>query len=162
MKNPDAIIIGAGIVGACAALSLTNAGLKVLILDRGTVSSGTTGAGEGNILVSDKTPGPELTLALRSRDLWFELQEDVGDSFELEAKGGVVVAREDDLALREFAENQSLHGVHAQRVNGEELRELEPYLNPDINSGIYYPQDAQCQPMLAAAQIIRQVINRGG
>lgn len=162
MKNPDAIVIGAGIVGACAALSLTNVGLKVLVLDRGTVSSGTTGAGEGNILVSDKTPGPELTLALRSRDLWFELQEDVGDSFELEAKGGVVVAREDDLALREFAENQSLHGVHAQRVNGEELRELEPFLNPDINSGIYYPQDAQCQPMLAAAQIIRQVIQRGG
>lgn len=58
MQNPDAIVIGAGIVGASAALSLTNAGLKVLVIDRGAVSSGTTGAGEGNILVSDKDPGP--------------------------------------------------------------------------------------------------------
>ena len=99
MKNPDAIIIGAGIVGACSALSLTNAGLRVLVLDRASVASGTTGAGEGNILVSDKDPGPELTLALRSRDLWFELQDDVGDCFELEAKGGVVIARRDDSAL---------------------------------------------------------------
>ena len=89
MQSPDAIVIGAGIVGASSALSLTNAGLRVLVIDRGAVSSGTTGAGEGNILVSDKDPGPELTLALRSRDLWFEMQDDVGDSFELDAKGGL-------------------------------------------------------------------------
>lgn len=162
MENPDAIVIGAGIVGACAALSLINAGMRVLIIDRSTVSSGTTGAGEGNILVSDKEPGPELTLALRSRDLWFELQEDVGDSFELEAKGGLVVAREDDSQLRSFSNNQSLHGVTVQHLSGQELRELEPFLNPDIDSGIFYPQDSQCQPMLAAAQIIRRVIERGG
>ncbi len=47
MKNPDAIVIGAGVVGACSALSLTNAGLRVLVIDRGPVASGTTGAGEG-------------------------------------------------------------------------------------------------------------------
>ena len=45
MKNPDAIVIGAGVVGACSALSLVNAGLKVLVIDRGAVASGTTGAG---------------------------------------------------------------------------------------------------------------------
>ena len=39
MKNPDAIVIGAGVVGACCALSLTNAGLKVLIIDRGPVTA---------------------------------------------------------------------------------------------------------------------------
>ena len=162
MKNPDAIVIGAGIVGACSALSLTNAGLRVLVVDRGSVASGTTGAGEGNILVSDKDPGPELTLALRSRDLWFELQDDVGDCFELEAKGGVVVARHDDSALMRLADSQRKHGATAQKVDSGELHSLEPYLHPDIHSGVFYPQDAQCQPMLAAAQILRTVISRGG
>lgn len=161
-KNPDAIVIGAGIVGACSALSLTNAGLKVMIIDRGTVASGTTGAGEGNILVSDKDPGPELTLALRSRDLWFEMQEDVGDTFELEAKGGVVVARYDDSQLMALAKVQSANGVTAQVVDSKELHQLEPYLHPGISSGVFYPQDAQCQPMLAAAKIIQSVIARGG
>jgi len=93
MKNPDAIVIGAGVVGACTALSLVNAGLKVLVIDRGPVASGTTGAGEGNILVSDKEPSAELTLAVRSRDAWFELNTDIGGGFELEPKGGVVVSR---------------------------------------------------------------------
>jgi glycine/D-amino acid oxidase-like deaminating enzyme len=161
-NNPDAIVIGAGIVGACAALSLTNAGLKVMIIDRGSVASGTTGAGEGNILVSDKDPGPELTLALKSRDLWFELQEDVGDSFELEAKGGVVVARHDSSALMKLAEHQRAAGVLAERVNSSELHKLEPYLHPDLSEGVFYPQDAQCQPMLAAARIIQTVLARGG
>ena len=162
MKHPDAIVIGAGIVGASCALSLTNAGLKVLVIDRGAVSSGTTGAGEGNILVSDKDPGPELTLALRSRDLWFEMQADVGDFFELEAKGGVVVARGDNSELLKLAEHQRAHGVDARVVNGAELRDLEPFLDPSFTSGVFYPQDAQCQPMLAAAHVIRTVVARGG
>ena len=162
MRSPDAIVIGAGIVGATSALSLTNAGLRVLVIDRGAVSSGTTGAGEGNILVSDKDPGPELTLALRSRDLWFEMQEDVGDSFELEAKGGVVVARNDDGPLIKLASEQSQHGVVTQKLDHGSLHQLEPYLNPDLHSGIFYPQDAQCQPMLAVAHVIRTVVSRGG
>ena len=162
MQNPDAIVIGAGIVGASAALSLTNAGLKVLVIDRGAVSSGTTGAGEGNILVSDKDPGPELTLALRSRDLWFEMQNDVGDSFELEAKGGVVVARNDDGPLMKLAHEQSQHGVSTQTLDHSSLHELEPYLDQRYQSGVFYPQDAQCQPMLAAAHVIRTVVARGG
>ena len=162
MQNPDAIVIGAGIVGASVALSLTNAGLKVLVIDRGAVSSGTTGAGEGNILVSDKDPGPELTLALRSRDLWFEMQNDVGDSFELEAKGGVVVARNDDGPLVKLAHEQSQHGVATQKLDHSSLHDLEPYLDPKYHSGVYYPQDAQCQPMLAAAHVIRTVVARGG
>ncbi|MEY4087471.1 MAG: hypothetical protein RIU70_581 [Actinomycetota bacterium] len=162
MRSPDAIVIGAGIVGASSALSLTNAGFRVLVIDRGAVSSGTTGAGEGNILVSDKDPGPELTLALRSRDFWFEMQEDVGDSFELEAKGGVVVARNDDGPLIKLASEQSQHGVLTQKLDHGSLHQLEPYLNPDLHSGIFYPQDAQCQPMLAAAHVIRTVVSRGG
>ena len=162
MHNPDAIVIGAGIVGASAALSLTNAGLKVLVIDRGAVSSGTTGAGEGNILVSDKDPGPELTLALKSRDLWFEMQDDVGDSFELEAKGGVVVARRDDTQLMKLASEQSKHGVIIQKLDHAGLHDVEPYLHPELSSGVLYPQDAQCQPMLAAAHIIRIVMQRGG
>ncbi len=161
-NNPDAIVIGAGIVGACSALSLTNAGLKVMIIDRGSVASGTTGAGEGNILVSDKDPGPELELALKSRDLWFEMQEDVGDSFELEAKGGVVVARHDSSALFALADHQRQAGVNAEKVDSAQLHKLEPYLHPDISQGVFYSQDAQCQPMLAAARIIQTVLARGG
>lgn len=162
MKNPDAIVIGAGIVGAACALALSDIGMKVLILDRGSIASGTTSAGEGNILVSDKDPGPELELALRSRDLWFEMGEQHGKAFELEAKGGVVVARRNDKSLMKLAQSQESHGVSVQRLNSTELHELEPYLHPDISSGVFYPQDSQCQPMLATAHAIKTVLRQGG
>ena len=162
--NPDAIVIGAGIVGATTALSLTNAGMKVLVIDRGNVATGTTSAGEGNILVSDKAPGPELDLALRSRDAWFEIQEDIGGGFELEAKGGLVVARSEDglRALRTLTAAQRIAGIDAQDISVTELRVLEPHLSHSITDGAFYPQDAQCQPMLAAAHILRAVRARGG
>jgi glycine/D-amino acid oxidase-like deaminating enzyme len=162
--SPDAIVIGAGVVGACSALALTNAGLKVLVIDRGPVASGTTGAGEGNILVSDKEPSPELTLALRSRDAWFELNTDIGGGFELEAKGGIVVSRnEKGIAdLKKLAALQRADGIDAQEVDGKALLKLEPHLSSSVEFGVLYPQDAQCQPMLAAAQIMRAVRKRGG
>ena len=49
--------------------------MEVLLLDRGAVSGGTTGLGEGNVLVCDKPPGPERELALLGRELWVELGE---------------------------------------------------------------------------------------
>ena len=164
MRSPDAIVIGAGVVGASTALALTNAGLKVLVIDRGPVASGTTGAGEGNILVSDKEPSPELTLALRSRDAWFEVSADIDGGFELEDKGGVVVSRsEKGIAdLKKLAALQREAGIDAQEVNGAELQKLEPFISKNVEFGVLYPQDAQCQPMLAAAQMLRAVRKRGG
>ena len=73
--SADAIVVGAGICGAAAALFLQERGLDVLLLDRGAVSRGTTGVGEGNVLVCDKPPGPERELALLGRELWIELGE---------------------------------------------------------------------------------------
>ena len=164
MKNPDAIVIGAGLVGACSALSLVNAGLRVLVLDRGPVASGTTGAGEGNILVSDKEPSAELTLALRSRDAWFEINTDIGGGFELEDKGGVVVSRsEKGIAdLKKLSALQAQNGIQVVELDAKGIKEIEPYISDSVEYAVLYPQDAQCQPMLAAAQIMRAVKKRGG
>lgn len=164
IKNPDAIVIGAGVVGAATALSLTNAGLKVLVIDRGNIAHGTTSAGEGNILVSDKAPGPELELAFRSRNAWFEVNEDIGGGFELEAKGGLVVARSEIglTNLYQLSKEQRNFGLDAQDISISELRSLEPNLSHAVSNGTFYPQDSQCQPMLAAAQMLRAVKKRGG
>lgn len=65
-----AIVVGAGICGAATAYELHQRGIEVLLLDRGAVSSGTTGLGEGNVLVCDKPPGVERDLAVLGRALW--------------------------------------------------------------------------------------------
>ena len=138
MKNPDAIVIGAGVVGTCSALSLVNAGLKVLVIDRGAVASGTTGAGEGNILVSDKEPSPELTLALRSRDAWFELNTDIGGGFELEAKGGVVISRSQSgiANLKKLSAQQASCGIEVVELDAKGIREIEPHISNSVEYAV--------------------------
>ena len=69
----DVLVVGAGICGASAAHFLAQRGRDVLVLDRGGVSEGTTGRGEGNVLVSDKLPGVERDMTVLGRELWHEL-----------------------------------------------------------------------------------------
>ncbi|MFF7236389.1 FAD-dependent oxidoreductase [Streptomyces collinus] len=153
----DVVVVGAGMVGAACALYAARAGLDVRVVDRGAVAGGTTGAGEGNLLVSDKEPGPELELALLSGRLWASLAGELGAAVEYEPKGGVVVARTPGTldALTGFAAGQRAAGVTAEPVGPGELRELEPHLTPGMAGGVRYPQDAQVMPALAAAHLLR-------
>ncbi|MER6446098.1 NAD(P)/FAD-dependent oxidoreductase [Streptomyces venezuelae] len=152
----DAVIIGAGVVGAACAYYAARAGLSVAVVDRGPVAGGTTGAGEGNLLVSDKEAGPELDLALLSTRLWTELAAVLPREIEYEPKGGLVVAPDERTvkALRHFAEGQRAAGVDTAEVAADALRDLEPHLAPGLAGGFHYPQDAQVQPAQAAARLL--------
>lgn len=159
----DVVVVGAGVVGAACAHRLAEAGLRVCVVDRGGVATGTTGAGEGNILVSDKKPGPEFDLALLSRHLWASYADVLPGEVELEAKGGVVVAStaEGLVALQKLAKWQRAHGAEIALVDEAGLRELEPNLAPGLLGGVHYLQDMQVQPMLAAAHLVRLARDKG-
>ncbi|MEE4594272.1 FAD-dependent oxidoreductase [Streptomyces sp. DSM 41524] len=162
-KTADLVVIGAGVVGAAAAWFATLAGLRVVVVDRGAIAGGTSGAGEGNVLVSDKEPGPELELARYSRQVWGEDLGPYGEWWEFERKGGLVVASTPAAlgALRTLAERQRARGVVVREVSGAELHALEPRLTREAAGGALYPQDAQVQPMLAAAHLLRLARRRG-
>ncbi len=158
------VIIGAGIVGAACAYYATRAGLSVTVVERQSVAAGTTSSGEGNLLLSDKTDGPELSMALRSLRLWGELAETFGaQTLEYERKGGVIVAKTDTAmtALAVQAAEQSRLGVPNQLVDPAGLRQLEPHLGPRFAGGAYYPDDAQIQPGLATARLLRAATEQG-
>ncbi|KFK87600.1 FAD-dependent oxidoreductase [Streptomyces sp. JS01] len=158
----DIVVIGAGIVGAACAFHAASAGLGVTVLDRGPVGAGTTSRGEGNILLSDKEPGPELELARLSRDLWDEAGEELGPGeVEFENKGGLVAASTPEglAALHAFAAHQAAAGIQTELV--DHLHEFEPHIASGLPGGVHYPQDAQVQPVLAAAGLLRAAVRRG-
>jgi len=158
----DVVVIGAGVVGAACAYYLTRAGATVTVVDRGGVAGGTSGRGEGNLLVSDKTPGPELDLALHSLSLWSSLASTLdGARFEYEPKGGLVVAAtEAGLAgLRSLASAQRAAGVVVESDVDPQV--YEPHLRDGLAGAAFYPQDSQVQPMLAAAQLLRAARQAG-
>lgn len=160
---PDVVVIGAGALGAATAYFATLAGLRVEVVERGTVVSGTTSACEGNLLVSDKEAGPELDLALLSNRLWREELAEHGRLWEFEAKGGLVVASTEAGAtgLLELSARQRTAGIEVHDVPLAEVPGYEPHLTRDIAGAAFYPQDCQVQPMLMAAHLLRMARERG-
>jgi glycine/D-amino acid oxidase-like deaminating enzyme len=162
-RTADAVVVGAGVVGAACAYYLALAGVAAVVVERAGVAGGTTGAGEGNILVSDKLPGPELALALLSNRLWREAGVELGPDIELEPKGGLVVSADEPTqgALLDLAAEQRFAGVETESLAADRLRDLEPRIATDLAGGVLYPQDMQVQPMLAAARMLRLARERG-
>jgi glycine/D-amino acid oxidase-like deaminating enzyme len=180
-RSADAVVIGAGMVGAATTAALAATGRRVVVVDRSGPLGGTTAAGEGNILVSDKLPGPELELALRSVGLWRNFAEEVSEAegfvvaheaggaglleggFEFEAKGGVVAAYDGGqlAALLELAKRQRAAGVQVTALDPDGLREAEPRIAPGLAGGAFYPQDSQVQPMKAVLAFLRRARRDG-
>ncbi|MFH8403686.1 NAD(P)/FAD-dependent oxidoreductase [Streptomyces sp. NPDC018019] len=185
--HPDVIVVGSGIVGAACAESLTRRGVRVTVLDHAPLVSGTTASGEGNLLVSDKPPGPELDLALVSSARWPRLLAELDDELrgggggavgtagagvpgglvercEYETKGGLVVAlgAAGARALTGFAAAQRAAGVTAYEVGPDEVHAYEPHVSPGVRAAVHYPQDAQIQPVAAATALLGAVQGRGG
>jgi D-hydroxyproline dehydrogenase subunit beta len=140
--------VGAGICGAAAAFFLQERGMEVLLIDRGAVAGGTTGVGEGNVLVCDKRPGAERELALVGRELWLELGERFPNA-RVTRKGALLLDHPD----------------------GSPAPELEPELAPGVRV-VREPDDLQVDPAgfsraLAAELNVREgaavsAIERGG
>ncbi|WP_239003541.1 NAD(P)/FAD-dependent oxidoreductase [Nocardia panacis] len=170
LRGLSVLVIGAGAIGCAVAEGLAAAGAAVRVCERGGVASGTTAHGEGNVLVSDKGPGPELRLAQLSRRLWPEtlagLRESVPEyaaRVEWEAKGGIVVATTTDGAttLRAFAARQRAAGVRCVELDATDLAAAEPALTREVGAALHYPDDAQVQPAGAATALLAAAVRAG-
>lgn len=159
----DVVIIGAGAVGAACAYFAARQGLRVTVVERGQFASGTTSACEGNLLVSDKEAGPELDLSLYSRAIFAAELAEHGALWEFEAKGGLVVSGTESgaTALADLTVRQRRSGIEVTNLSADQLIDYEPHLSPDLMAGAYYPQDAQVQPMLMTAHLLRLARQHG-
>lgn len=162
-SSPDVVVVGAGVVGAACAYHLAAAGVRVRIVDRAYVASGSSGACEGNVLAWDKELERELPLALRSAELWQSLAERLPEDFEYDRKGSVVVAETDAemVASAERARVLAGLGVHGEVLDAAALRREEPHAAHDLPGGVLYPGDAQLEPRLATAALVRAAVALG-
>src|SRR5579859_5754717 len=91
----DAIIVGAGIVGAACAYECARRGMRVLIIDQNDVGSGTTAAGMGHIVVMDDSEA-QFALTSYSQKLWQDLRPQLSGDVEYEQCGTIWVAADED------------------------------------------------------------------
>jgi glycine/D-amino acid oxidase-like deaminating enzyme len=155
----EVAVVGAGIVGAATAFELQRRGVDVALLDRGEVSSGTTGLGEGNVLCSDKDAGPELELTVAGLRVYDELDERLGERARIRRKGALIVHRD---AAGWAGEPARLEGLRAAGVEGrlvavDELRAMEPELTGEVHGASFFAHDLQCDPRAIARALAADV-----
>jgi glycine/D-amino acid oxidase-like deaminating enzyme len=158
----DIIIVGAGIVGAACAAECASGGLKVMVLDRGPVSGGTTAAGMGHLVVMDDSEA-QFVLTAYSSSLWRQLAPDLPPDVEFDPCGTLWLAADDEEMgeVKRKANLYSQRGVQVEVLNGAAVAKAESNLRPGLAGGLRVPDDAVLYPPCAAAFLLKQAQRHG-
>lgn len=148
----EVVVVGAGIVGTATAWELARRGIATTLLDRGEVSGGTTGLGEGNVLASDKDTGPELDLTVLGLAVYDEIEALLGPIARIRRKGALIVHPDARTWAAEPARAERLRaaGVEARLIDPDEVRKREPRLTGELHGALHVPRDLQCDPRAIA------------
>ena len=161
-KAYDAIVIGAGIVGAACAAECAREGLKVAIVEAGIVGGGATAAGMGHLVVMDDSEA-QFALTRYSQRLWDEISEELPREVEHDACGTIWLAADDE-EMAEARRKEKFHverGVRAEILDTHSLAEAEPNLRPGLIGGLRIPGDSVIYPPCAAQFFVDRAIAKG-
>ncbi|TAL94784.1 MAG: FAD-binding oxidoreductase [Paraburkholderia sp.] len=153
----DALIVGAGIVGAACAAELAARGMRVDVIDAGGIGGGATAAGMGHIVVMNDTPA-EFALSRYSRDLWLELAPQLRTRDAFARCGTLWVAADDEElgAAHAMHDAFAAQGVAAQLLDAQALRACEPALAPSMAGGLRIEHDSIVYAPTAAQWLLTQ------
>src|SRR5579864_7574972 len=152
--SPDTIVIGGGIIGASIARKLALAGLRVTLVDAGSIGGEASWAGAGMLAPGGEIVSrePWLDLALESMRLYpafvAELEAASGVTIDCRVCGGIDVAIDEDewQALATRAEQQRALGIGSALLSRQKLRDLIPICDREYAGAILYPDDALIDP----------------
>jgi FAD dependent oxidoreductase TIGR03364 len=141
------VIAGGGVLGTMHAVMARRRGFEVVQLEREAEARGASVRNFGLVWVSGRKGGPELSLALRARELWAELGALVpGIGFR--AAGSLTLASGDaELALlKEAAARPDADRREFELLDPAAVRAVNPALRGEFAGGLFCRADAIVEP----------------
>jgi FAD dependent oxidoreductase TIGR03364 len=141
------VIAGGGVLGTMHAVMARRRGFEVVQLEREAEARGASVRNFGLVWVSGRKAGPELSLALRARELWAELGALVpGIGFR--AAGSLTLASGDaELALlKEAAARPDADRREFELLDPAAVRAVNPALRGEFAGGLFCRADAIVEP----------------
>ena len=155
-QSYNAIIIGAGVMGASIAFHLAERGLKPVILERKVPASGATGHSSGLVRMHyDLAAESELTF--KSYEIYFnDWKNRVGGECGFQKTGFVQInTREEEAQLRGNVANQQRLGINTSVITAKEVKELFPDLVTDhFDYAAYEPDSGYADATLTTNSFI--------
>ena len=158
-KDFDVIVVSAGSVGTPAAMSLAEAGLRVLVLDRlPSVGQGSNKRAIGGLRATHSDPA-KIRLCLRALEIFATWRDRFGDDIEW-YKGGysyVAYRPEEERTLKDLLVVQKASGLDIDWLDAPGLLEVIPDLKRDgLIGGTFSPDDGNASPLLAVHAFYRR------
>ena len=163
-KSFDVIVVGAGSVGAPAALALAEAGLEVLVVDQcPSVGQGSNKRAIGGLRATHSDPA-KIRICLRSLEIFATWKERHGDDVEWH-KGGysyVAYRPEEERTLKDLLTGQKAAGLNIDWHEAPSFLQIIPDLNPEgLIGGTFSPEDGNASPLLAIHAFYRRARTLG-
>lgn len=144
------LIVGGGGTGGALAHDLTLRGLKVTLVERGELTSGTTGRHHGLLHSGARYAVGDKESAVECIEENMILRRIAPGSFE-ENDGLFVAITDEDMAYHEdFVRSCKECGIPVQELRPDEALRLEPLLNPQLKAAVRVPDatmDAMRMPL---------------
>jgi sarcosine oxidase subunit beta len=159
----DAIIIGAGVMGASLAFHLAERGQKVLILERRTVASGATGHSSGLVRMHyDLAAESELTYK-SYKNYFSNWKGRVGGECGFQQTAFIQIAKpEHEDKLRGNVANQQKIGINTSVISADEVKRLFPDLVTDhFDYAAYEPDSGYADATLTTNSFIEAAKRNG-
>ena len=158
----DALIIGAGIMGCSSAYELATRGLKVAVLEKGAIGSGSTGKSSA-IIRQHYSNEVTARMALYSLRVFQNFHEVVGGDAGFRRTGFLVLTPEKDLqGLRANVALQRSVGIQTELIDAAELRHRWPYLETmDLVAAAYEEASGYADPNLTVQSFASAAKQRG-
>jgi len=152
MVNYDTVVIGGGVIGTNVAYYLSKKGVKVALVEKGDIASGTSGRCDGNVLISDKEPGFDTKMTYTSQLLFKELYNEVQYNFDFSERGSIYIieSKEEFDIAEKFVNEQVKNGYPMRMMDKSKVHNDEPYLANDIVGGVEIDCDLSLNPMRLA------------
>jgi len=147
-KSYDVAIIGGGIIGMATANFLSGRNVKLAVIERKYLGSGSTGRCIGGIRQQFSTPA-SIRLMQESLQLFQQMEEEFPRGIEFHRGGYLFLAYTPEM-VEVFKRNiavQQKENVNVSLLSPEDVKEVVPCVDTnDLLAGAYCPDDAQAFP----------------
>lgn len=158
----DVAIVGGGIVGVSAALTLAQRGVKVALLEKGRIGGEQSGRNWGFVRQQGRSMA-ELPLARLSLGLWDGLSAEIGEDAGFRRTGVLYVTDQPDVVERwqAYVSRARPLGIGSRMLTGAEASAMLPGCPRPWLAGLHTPEDGCAEPAMAAPAIARAARRRG-